>query len=98
MSKVLFTVQYDVMPNKREEFLSAMNEMKSLISAEGLDSYSLFEMKGKTNTFTEVYQFSSVESYEAFDDAENERVNILIAKIENYKVHNSTKYTTLSEV
>ncbi|MCE1188960.1 MAG: MFS transporter [Ignavibacteria bacterium] len=98
MAKVLFTVQYEVLPEKRNDFLSSMNELKSLISADGLESYSLFEVKGKNNTFSEVYIFSSADAYEAFDDAENERVNILISKIEGYKVHGSTKYTTLSEM
>lgn len=97
MSKVLFTVQYEVLPNKREEFLSSMNELKTLITAEGLESYSLYEVKGKANTYAEVYVFVSNDAYEAFDDAANERVNILISKIENFKAHNSTKYSTLLE-
>lgn len=97
MAKVLFTVQYEVLPNKREEFLSSMSELKTLISAEGLESYGLFEVKGKANTYAEVYVFASNDAYEAFDDAANERVNILISKIENFKVHNSTKYSTLLE-
>lgn len=97
MAKVLFTVQYEVLPNKRDEFLSSMNELKTLITAEGLESYALYEVKGKANAYAEVYTFSSVEAYEAFDDAANERVNILISKIENLKAHNSTKYTTLVE-
>ncbi len=98
MSKILFTVQYEIKNEAREEYLHSVHEMKSLISTEGLEAYHIYEVKGKTNQFEEVYVFSSEEAYENFDDAANERVNILLSKIENLKVHNSTRYTTLSEI
>jgi hypothetical protein len=98
MAKVLFRVQYEIIPGKRNDFLDSMTELKSLISAEGLESYSLFELKGKANAFEENYLFASPEAYENFDDAENERINILIAKLENMKVHGSTRYATLTEI
>ena len=98
MSKVLFTVQYEVLSDKRSEYITAIKELKSLISAEGLESYSVFEVKGKANTFEEVYVFSSQEVYENFDDAEDERINVLISKIESLKAHSSTKYLTLLEL
>ncbi len=79
MAKLIFTVQYDVLPEKREEFLSSITELKSLIKAEGLENYGVYEVKAKTNTFEEIYSFSSTEAYENFDDAGNERVNILIS-------------------
>ena len=98
MAKVIFTVQYDVIPEKREDFLTSVKELKSLIKAEGLESYEIFEIKGKSNSFQENYLFTSEDSYDNFDDAENERVNILISKIETLKVHNTTRYNTLLEV
>ncbi len=98
MSKVLFTVQYEVLSDKRSEYITAIKELKSLISAEGLESYSVFEVKGKANTFEEVYVFASQEVYENFDDAEDERINVLISKIESLKAHSSTKYLTLLEL
>ena len=98
MPKVLFTVQYDVLADKKAEFVSAIKELKSLIHAEGLESYSVYEIKGKSNGFAEVYSFSSLESYENFDDAEDERINVLISKIESLKVHSTTKYSTLIEL
>ena len=98
MAKVIFTVHYDVLPEKREEFLSSIKELKSLMKADGLETYNVYELKGKTNAFEEIYSFTSEESYENFDDADNERVNILISKIESLKSHNSTRYNTLLEV
>jgi YHS domain-containing protein len=98
MPKVLFTVQYDVLSDKRSDYVTAIKELKSLVHAEGLETYSVYELKGKTNTFEEVYIFSSQEAYENFDDAEDERINVLISKIESLKSHNSTKYSTLVEL
>jgi len=97
MAKVIFSVQYEVKDAKREEFINSIKELKSLLKAEGLESFSLFEAKAK-NTFQEVYQFTSKEAFDNFDDAENERVDILISKIEDLKEPNSTKYNTLVEV
>ena len=98
MPKVIFTVQYDVIPEKREDYISSVQELKSLIKPEGLVSYEVYEIKGKATSFQEIFVFNSEESYENFDDAENERVNVLISKIETMKVHNSTRYSTLLEV
>ena len=97
MDKVIFSIQYEVQENKRDEFINSIKELKSLLKAEGLESYSLFEGKTK-NHFQEVYQFTSKEAFDNFDDSENERVDILISKIEDLKEPNTTKYNTLYEV
>ena len=97
MAKVIFSIQYEVQDNKRDEFINSIRELKSLLKAEGLESYSLYEGKTKSH-FQEVYQFSSKEAFDNFDDSENERVDILISKIEDLKEPNSTKYNTLYEV
>ncbi|MFA6598493.1 MAG: antibiotic biosynthesis monooxygenase [Ignavibacteriaceae bacterium] len=97
MAKVIFSIQYEVQNDKRDEFVNSIKELKSLLKSDGLESYSLFEGKTK-NHFQEVYQFTSKEDFDNFDDAENERVDILISKIEDLKEPNSTKYNTLYEV
>jgi quinol monooxygenase YgiN len=98
MSKVLFTLNYEIDNNKREEYLKTIAELKNLIKAEGLESYSVYEVKGKPNRFQEQYVFSSHEAFEAFDDDTDERINILITKISGMTVDHSTRYTTLVEL
>lgn len=98
MSKVLFSIQYEILPEKRDEYLKVIRELKNLLSADGLESYSVYEVKGKTNNFQELYTFSSMEAYEAFDDDTNERINLLIDKINEISVDKSTKYTTLVQL
>jgi len=98
MSKVIFTIQYELKPDKKEEYLSVIKELKNLLKTDELESYSVYELKGKANHFQEVYSFGSEEAYDAFDDNQNERINILITKLNEMTVENSTKYTVLNEL
>ncbi len=98
MSKVIFTVQYEINPQKREDFLVAVRELKSLMKADGLESYSVFEVKGKINHFEEFFVFSSKDNFDNYDDNENERIGILLNKVEEMKIPNTTKYNTLYEL
>ncbi|MBT8380402.1 MAG: hypothetical protein KJN64_14380 [Ignavibacteria bacterium] len=98
MSKVIFSVQYEILEDKKDEYLRTINELKNLLKAEGLESYIVYEVKGKSNQFQEQYLFSSEEAFENFDDNEDERLNILINKISELAIEHSTKYTTLREL
>ncbi|MCU7503212.1 MAG: hypothetical protein HF314_09070 [Ignavibacteria bacterium] len=98
MAKVIFSIQYEVIPAKRDEYLNIMRELKTLVSSNGLLSYSVYEKKNKTNSFEELYTFENDEAYEAFDDNQNERIDILMSKLSDLIKENSTKYTTMYEV
>lgn len=37
MSKVLFSIQYDIIPEKRDEYLKVIKELKNLLKAEDLN-------------------------------------------------------------
>ncbi len=98
MAKVIFSIQYDIIPSNREDYLTVVRELKALIKANGLLSYSVFEKKNKQNSFEEVYIFESDQAYEEFDDIQDERIDILMSKLSDMIKDNSTKYTTLQEV
>jgi hypothetical protein len=98
MPRVKFLVQYEILQDNRKEYVNAIAELQNLLKAEGLESYSVFEIKGKPNHFQEQYIFSSEESFENFDDNNDERISILINKISEMTVEHSTKYTTLIEL
>ena len=98
MAKVIFSIQYEINPNKKEDYLGVVKELKSVLKAEGLESYSVYEVKGKANNYQEIYTFTSSEAFDQFDDDQNERLNILISKLSDLTVDNSTKYSTLYEV
>jgi len=98
MSKVIFNVQYEVDNSKVEEFQSIINELKILLKAEGLEDYSVYEVKGKSNHFQEQYTFTTEEAFEAFDDNTDERINILVNKLNDLTVDHSVKYITLNKI
>ncbi len=98
MSKVIFSVQYEINPSKREDYLGVVRELKNLLKAEGLESYHVYEVKSKANHFQEIFTFSSMEAYEQFEDDQNERINILINKLSDFTESHSSKYTLLTEV
>jgi|SRR3972149_3267545 len=98
MSKVLLSIRYEIETSKRDEYLSVIKELKNILKSDGLESYSVYEIKGKPNHFEEIYIYNSVQAYEDADDSENERINILISKISEMTTGNSTKYNTMYEV
>lgn len=98
MGKVIFSIKYEIIPDKREEYLDVMRELKTLVQAEGLESYSAFEQKNKKNSFEEVYIFDSNKAYEDFDDNQDERVDLLMTKLSDMIKQQSTNYSTLFEV
>ncbi len=98
MPKVIFTIDYEIPSEKKEDYLSVIKELKNLLNPEGLENYSVYETKGKNHHYQEQYTFNSVEAYEAFDDDQNERINILINKLNDMTVDGTTKYTTLYEL
>jgi len=98
MSKVLFTINYEIQTDKKEEYLKTVREIKNIIKAEGLESYTVFQVKGKANRFEEQFSFSGEEAFENFEEDTDERINILISKISGMTVEHTTKYSTLSEI
>ena len=98
MSKVIFTIQYELKEDKKEEFLNVVNELKNLLNADGLEDYSVFNVKGKQNQYQEQYTFDSEEAFDAFDDNDDERINILINKLHDLTMEHSTRYLTLNKI
>jgi L-rhamnose mutarotase len=98
MSKVIFTIQYELKEDKKEEFLNVVNELKNLLNTDGLEDYSVFIVKGKQNQYQEQYTFESEEAFDAFDDNNNERINILIDKLNDLTTEHSTRYLTLNKI
>jgi quinol monooxygenase YgiN len=98
MSKVIFSIRYNVVAEKRADYLDVVRELKNLVKAEGLESYSVFEQKNKPNCFEEIYIFKNQESYENFDDQSDERIDLLMTKLSDMIKEQSTQYSTLFEV
>lgn len=98
MSKVIFSIRYNIIPERRTEYLDIVRELKNIVKAEGLESYSVYELKNKANNFEEIYMFKNKESYENFEESTDERVDILMTKLSDMIKEQTTQYTTLFEV
>jgi len=97
MPKVIFTISYDVNPEKRDEFLSLSQDMKAHVMKTNGKEYSIFEQKGKRNSFSEIFVFNSLEEYNQLDD-QDEQMSELVQKLEGLLVDGKMKYTTLIEI
>lgn len=90
MSRVLFTVSYEIPEGSREKYLGLIAKLKDILNADGI-SYSVFEVEKARNQFKEVYIYPSEEAYEASDDAENAEADDLVQQIysmvKDKKVH-----------
>ena len=98
MSRVLFSISYDIIPDKRIEYLDVVRELKSIVKSEGLESYTVYEQKSKENSFKELYIYESKEAWEEADESQNERVDLLMTKLSDLIKEKTTQYSTLFEV
>ncbi len=99
MGKVVLLVNVELTPEKREEYVQVTNQLRTRFDANPSIQYSAFEIQGKDakNHFTEMFTFDSMESYDAFDDDDDEATKDLFAKITDLSSR-APKYTTLIEV
>ena len=98
MSRVIFTIYYEIKPDKRGEYLPLSQKMKEyIVKKGGVSDYSVYEDKRKRNSFTEVFIFSSMDQYTGLDD-EDESMQNFMSLLESMLVGGKMKYTTLVEV
>ncbi len=97
MGKVIFTISYSINPDKREEYLALTQEMKTHIAQRNKASYSIYEQKGKKNSFTEVFIFNSMTEYDQLEDQDDQTTGYM-ARLENLLASGKMKYSTLVEV
>lgn len=98
MPKVIMLVSVELEQGKRDEYLQATQALKSRFASSDDLSYTVFENQGREkNSFTEMFTFSDMASYEAFDDRDDEEANEAFARIIGM-AKGKPKYTTLIEV
>ncbi|MEN8192722.1 MAG: hypothetical protein ABFS12_07880 [Bacteroidota bacterium] len=98
MGKVIFSIRYEVLEDKLEDYFDVIRELQNVVKAEGLEAYKVYKVKSKKNQYEEVYSFESEEAYDSFDDDPDERVDILMNKLSDIIKPHTTKYVTLNEI
>ncbi|HMQ68407.1 MAG TPA: hypothetical protein PKA90_05715 [Ignavibacteria bacterium] len=97
MPKILFEINYNIFPEKREEYVKTINELKESQKETSNISYSVFESKKISNNFTEMYICDNEEDFDSLEDNQSERTMELTQRlfdefVKDKKVVYSTKY------
>lgn len=98
MGKVLFSIKYEIKPEKKDEYRMIIKELKNLIKSDKVSDYRVYEYYNKKNTFEEVYSFNSEEDFENWDDVQTERIELLMKKLGDIIKEQTTEYHRLYEL
>lgn len=97
MAKVIFTIAYDITPEHRDAYLELVGEMRDHLVKEKGKNYSIYEQRGKKNSFVEVFICNSMEEYDGLEDNQDEKTESLVNRLEGFLHSPKMKYTTLVE-
>ena len=98
MARVIFTISYEINTEKRDAYLALSKAMKEHLAGTKGKNYTIYEQKGKKNTFSEVFICNSVEEFDQLEDDQDERTEELVSQLESLLVNGKMKYTTLVEL
>lgn len=99
MAKILFEVNYNIYPGKREGYIKTINELKSYIKEMTQKDYFVYEDTKKKNNFSEIIFFDSNEEFDNFEDMQDDRIKELLTNIlNNYVIEKKVNYVTKEEI
>lgn len=98
MARYILQISYDVLPDKRDEFLVLAKEMKAHFADAKKKDYAMFEVKGKGNGVVEQFTCSSREEFDALEDDLDERGEALVDRLSGLIAGGSARYSTLVEL
>lgn len=98
MPRVLFTISYAIKPEQRANYLTLISDMKNHLVNVGKKNYSVFEVKGKKNQFTEIYVFANEEEFDVLDESQDEHTQDLLSRLESCVDKDGMKYTSALEI
>ena len=97
MANVILQISYDIQPEKREEYLRLVQEMKAHFRGIRKKEYSVFEVKGRPQSFVEQFVCASMAEYESLEDDLDEKSEELVNRLEGFLARKA-KYSTLIEL
>lgn len=99
MARILFEINYEIDPAKREDYLAAVSELKSHISKTTNHNYLVVEDKNKPNSFTEIYICADEAEFDGLEDEMDDTIYGLTTKIASeYVSGGKTNYSTFFEL
>jgi quinol monooxygenase YgiN len=99
MSKIIFEINYNIYPEKRDDYLSTINELRRNIRQNSNTDYSVYEDKKRPNNFTEVYYCNTQEEFDNLEDNQDDETMGLTQRLfDEYIVDKKVSYSTKYEV
>ncbi|MEO8209318.1 MAG: hypothetical protein ABI840_02065 [bacterium] len=99
MSKIIFEINYNIHPDKRDDYLSTINELRRSITETSNNNYSVYENKKNQNNFTEMYICENEEEFDAIEDNQSDETMELTQRLfDNFIKDNKVSYFTKYEV
>ena len=99
MPRIIFQINYDVSPEKREDYLSTIKELQAHIRENSNKNYLIVEDKNKKNNFTEIYICDNEEEYENLENDPDDRTFELTNKLfSEYVIDQKVRYSTHYEI
>jgi quinol monooxygenase YgiN len=99
MNRILFKINYDIHPEKRDEYISTMKELEKYIKDNTNHNYMVVEDKSHKNNFSEIYICKDEAEFEGLEDEMDDTIYGLTTKIlTEYVVDGKTKYSTFYEL
>lgn len=98
MPKIIFEINYNIVPGKRDEYLRTAQELRSKINESGVE-YSVFGNKKDPDNYSEIYVCKDEEEYETLEDNQSEEIIQLTQKLfDEYIQTNKVTYITRQEI
>ncbi|MEK7819164.1 MAG: hypothetical protein AAB255_05160 [Bacteroidota bacterium] len=72
MSKVLLTIQFQIKEGEAQSVESIFSRLKDHFETENEIDYNVFEVKGKPNSFIEIYSFENLDEYNKFNESDDQ--------------------------
>jgi len=99
MPKIIFEINYNIHPEKREEYLQTIDDLKRSISETSECDYSVYENKKNSNNFIEVFTCGSEEEFDEIEDNQSEEAVELTQRLfEDFIKDKKVTYTTMYEI
>ncbi len=97
MSRIILTITYEIKPESREQYLALARRIKEHYLNDLKTDYSVFEQKGKSNHFMEMFACASQEEFDKLEENQTEKTEQLLTELQEFIKDGKMKYTTLVE-
>ena len=87
MGKVIFSVSYEIVHEKRDDYLALMNKIKEQIKSSENQDYTLYEDAERPNLMTEVYFLENHGDADEKKKIQEEQTENLLSQIEQFIVN-----------